>query len=88
MTPPRTPARQAVEAQAQVADAIAHVREAMLMAEDREIQHFLQDEAPCEAAHKAEDAAVRQALLSSEDALLQVLQAMPPLPAGAGPLVN
>ena len=75
-------------AQAQVADAIAHVREAMLLAEDREISHFVHDEAPCEAAHAAEDAAVRQALLSSEDALVQVLQALPPLPAGAGPLAN
>ncbi len=75
-------------AQAQVADAIAHVREAMLLAEDRELSHFLQDEQPCEAAHHAEDAAVRNALLSSEDALVQVLQALPPLPAGVGPLAN
>ena len=77
-----------VEAQAQVADAIAHVREAMLMAEDRELNHFLEDEPPCESTHKAEDAAVRQALLSSEDALVQVLQALPPLPPGVGPLAN
>lgn len=76
------------EAQAQVADAIAHVREAMLMAEERELSHFIEDEAPCEAAHKAEDAAVRHALLSTEDALVQVLQTLPPLPTGLGPLVN
>ncbi len=76
------------EAQAQVADAIAHMREAMLMAEEREMSHFVEDEAPCEAAHKAEDAAVRHALLSTEDALVQVLQALPPLPEGVGPLAN
>ena len=78
----------AAETQAHIADAIAQVREAMLMAEERELSHFVKDEEPCEASHAAEDAAVRHALLSSEDAMLQVLQAMPPLPAGVGPLAN
>lgn len=75
-------------AQVQLAEAIANVREAMLFAEEREFSHFQKDEAPCEQAHAAEDAAVRHALLSSEDAMLQVLEAMPPMPAGLGPLVN
>ena len=76
------------EVQAHLADAIAHVRGAMLMAENREINHFNEDEQPCEAAHAAEDAAVRTALLESEDAMIQVLQSLPPLPAGKGPLAN
>jgi hypothetical protein len=71
--------------QAHVADAIAHVREAMQLAEHREISHFLNDEEPCAAANAAEDAAVRSALLSSEDAMIQVLEALPP---STGVLVN
>lgn len=82
------PTSPAAEAQAHVADAIAHVREAMLLAADRELSHFVHDKPPCEAAHAAEDAAVRQALLSTEDAMVQVLQTLPPLPEGTGPLVN
>ncbi len=74
-------------AQAHVADAIAHVRQAISMAEERELSHFFKDEEPCAAAHAAEDAAVRTALLDSEDAMIQVLQTMP-APASVVALAN
>ncbi len=72
-----------VVTEAHVADAIAHVREAMQLAEDREISHLLHDEPPCEAAHAEEDAAVRAALLLSEDAMIHVLQSLPASAPGA-----
>ncbi len=83
-----TPQTDPAATQAHLADAIAHVREAMLLAGEREVSHMQHDEPPCEAAHAVEDAAVRNALLSSEDAMISVLQTLPPLPEGAGPLAN
>lgn len=68
-----------VRVQAHVTDAIAQVRQAMLMAENREISHGLKPEEPCDQAHAAEDAAVRNALLQSEDAMLDVLETLPPI---------
>ncbi len=76
------------EAVAHVVDAIAQVREAMLLAEEQEISHALGAEEPCEPSHTATDAAVRQALLSSEDAMIAVLESLPPTSMKPGPLVN
>ncbi len=70
---------EAVRVQAHVTDAIAQVRLAMVMAENREISHSLKSEEPCDQAHAAEDAAVRHALLQSEDAMLDVLETLPPI---------
>ena len=73
------PIPEVLRVQAHVTDAIARVRQAMLMAEHREISHGITAQEPCEQAHAAEDAAVRNALLQSEDAMLDVLETMPPI---------
>lgn len=64
---------------AHVADAIAKVREAMVLAGEQEISHALQADEPCGETHAAEDAAVRDALLTSEDAKISILETLPPL---------
>ena len=73
------PMSEVAEVQAHVTDAIAQVRHAILMAEEREISHGVKPDEPCNQAHAAEDAAVRKALLQSEDAMLDVLETLPPV---------
>ena len=82
------PLPQLAEVQAHVTDAIAQVRQAILMAEDREINHATGGEEPCSQAHAAEDAAVRTALMQSEDAMLDVLEALPPVSKRPHKLAN
>lgn len=74
------PISEAAKVQAHVTDAIAQVRQAILMAENREISRGEKADEPCDQAHAAEDAAVHKALLQSEDAMLDVLETLPPVP--------
>ncbi len=73
------PVPEVVLVQACVTDAIAQVRQAMMMAEHREISHGVNAGEPCDQANAAEDAAFRNALQQSEDAMLDVLETLPPI---------
>ncbi len=66
--------------QSQVVDAITHVREAMILTRQQELRHEENGDEPCEAAHLSDDAAVRSALQSSEEAMVNVLESLPPVP--------
>ena len=66
--------------QSQVVDAITHVREAIILTRQQERRHAENADQPCEAAHLNEDAAVRSALDSSEEAMVNVLESLPPVP--------
>ena len=68
---------QEVVAKAQITDALARIHEAMLAQGEQETEHALHSEEPCAQANAAGDAAVRTALLSSEDAMIAALVSLP-----------
>lgn len=63
-------------AQAQIVDAIAEIHEAMMVQYELEVEHALAAE-PCGQGSVAGDAAIRKALLASEDAMVTALEALP-----------
>lgn len=63
-------------AQAQIVGAIAEIHEAMLVQMELEVDHALATE-PCGQGSATGDAAIRKALLASEDAMVTVLQGLP-----------
>ncbi len=64
--------------QSQVVDAITHVREAIILNKQQELRREENADEPCEATH-LEDAAVRSALHSSEEAMVNALESLPPV---------
>ena len=75
-------------AKVQVAHAIAKVREAMSLVEEQEIENALNNGEPCDQRHAVEDASLRSALLTSEEAMISVLESLPATPGAAASLLN